>query len=127
MMNLNACTRLASVTSQGTPPRNILFEKDGLRRVFGGRCPDQVLGGVSTSSASSSDVGGGRAAGGALQLSLGGSGGRVVDGGGGVGEILPKSLRGEIAISDIEVGGESTGDGKGPHFIFRHFTKLERS
>ena len=85
MLNLNACTRLASVTSQGTPPRNILFEKDGLRRVFGGRCPDQVLGGVSTSSASSSDVGGGRAAGGALQLSLGGSGGRVVEGGGGVG------------------------------------------
>ena len=62
-----------------------------------------------------------------LQLSLGGSGGRVVDGGGGVGEILPKSLRGEIAISDIEVVGESTGGGKGPHFIFRHFTKLERS
>ena len=121
-MNLNACTRLASVTSQGTPPRNILFEKDGLRRVFGGRCPDQVLGGVSTSSASSADVGGGRAAGGALQLSLGGSGGRVVEGGE-VGEILPKSLRGEIAISDIEVGGESTGGSSGPHFIFRHFTK----
>ena len=125
-MNLNACTRLASVTSQGTPPRNILFEKDGLRRVFGGRCPDQVFGGVSTSSASSNDVGGGRAAGGALQLSLGGSGGRVVEGGE-VGEILPKSLRGEIAISDIEVVGESTGGGKGPHFIFRHFTKSERS
>ena len=126
MMNLNACTRLASVTSQGTPPRNILFEKDGLRRVFGGRCPDQVLGGVSTSSASSADVGGGRAAGGALQLSLGGSGGRVVEGGE-VGEILPKSLRGEIAISDIEVGGESTGGSNAPHFIFRHFTKSERS
>ena len=125
-MNLNACTRLASVTSQGTPPRNILFEKDGLRRVFGGRCPDQVLGGVSTSSASSADVGGGRAAGGALQLSLGGRGGRVVEGGE-VGEILPKSLRGEIAISDIEVGGESTGGSNAPHFIFRHFTKSERS
>ena len=33
---LKACTKLASVTSQGTPPRNILLEKEGLRQVFEG-------------------------------------------------------------------------------------------
>ena len=64
---------------------------------------------------------------GALHPSLGGNGGKVVALEGGGGEKLPKSLPGEAAISEIEVGGEVDGGGKGPHLIFKHLTKSARS
>ena len=115
------------MTSQGTPPRKILFEKDGLRRVLGGSWPDQTLGGVSTSSGLEDGVGDpGWVDGGPFQPSFGGNGGNLEER---EDEKLPKSLKGEAAISESEVGGEVDGGstGKGPHLILRHLTKSSRS
>ena len=39
---LNACIRLFSVTSHGTPPRKILLENTGCLCFLGGSCPDHV-------------------------------------------------------------------------------------
>ena len=89
-----------------------------------------MLGGVSTSSSSSGLEDGveeiGRVGGGALHPILGGNGGNMVEDGGGE-EKSPKSLRGEAAISESDVGGEEGGGGKGPHLIFKHLTRSERS